>query len=78
MKGWVAPKLDAEMDVFARSLWNIYVREGHFPPDLPIIEPVWLRNTTDTIENLRKEYLLAANIKARDEFTEDIHIVVKQ
>ena len=48
------------------------------PPDVPIIEPLRLRGPKDTIESLKKERLLAMTIKARDEFLEDIDLVVKE
>lgn len=53
------------------------MREGYLPPDVPLIEPVRLRRTTDTIESLRKEYLVPLTINAREEYPA-MEFVVKQ
>ena len=75
-KTWNAPrdtmlhKLEPHMDIYARKLRDMYIREGTIPTVKSYLNPLRMRQKTDTLEYCMKEETIPGVIKGRDEFND--------
>ena len=67
-------KLEPRIDLYARKLREMYYREGTLPPHKSYLNPIRMRDPTDTLEKGMEEKVIPGVIKARDEF-EDVDMV---
>lgn len=61
-RNYVYPKLHNTMEVFAKKMRELYVREGTMPEEKIYFDPVRERQPDDTLEKLHSEKLVAAVI----------------
>ena len=79
-KTWGAPrksmleKLAPHIDVYARKLRDVYIREGTIPQTKSFLNPSRVRQPTDTLEYCMKELSIPGVIHGRDEFS-DVDLV---
>ena len=79
-KTWGAPrksmleKLAPHIDVYARKLRDVYIREGTIPQTKSYLNPTRVRQPTDTLEYCMKELTIPGVIHGRDEFS-DVDLV---
>ena len=70
----IQPKLAPRIELYARKLREMYFREGTIPQQKTWIDPIRVRQPTDTLELVAKEKLVPAVITARDEF-DDVDLI---
>ena len=76
-KTWGAPrtamikKLEPHMDVFARKLRDIYIREGTIPQVKSYLNPLRMRQPTDTLPYCMNEQTIPGVIHGREEFNDE-------
>lgn len=70
----IVHKLEPRIDLYARKLRELYLREGTIPVVKSFIDPVRERAQTDTIEKCHIERVVPGVIQARDEFA-DVDLV---
>ena len=63
-------KLAPHMDIYARKLRDIYIREGHIPHHKSFLNADRMRLPTDTLEHCMKNELMPGVIAGRDEFSD--------
>ena len=79
-KTWGAPrqallqKLEPHIDVYARKLRDVYIREGTIPQTKSYLNPLRTRQPVDTLEYCMKEQSMPGVIHGRDEFS-DVDLV---
>ena len=79
-KAWNAPrdemiqKLEPHLDVYARKLRDVYIREGTIPQVKSYLNPIRMRQPTDTLENCIQEQTMPGVIQGREEFN-DVDLV---
>ena len=75
-KTWGAPrdtmlhKLEPHLDIYARKLRQMYIREGSIPTAKSFLNPIRMRQPTDTLEYCMKEETIPGVIRGRDEFSD--------
>ena len=67
-------KLEPHIDVYARRLRDVYIREAHIPTTKSFLNPLRMRQPTDTLEHCMKERTIPGVIHGRDEF-QDVDLV---
>jgi hypothetical protein len=67
-------KLEPRINLYARKLREMYHREGTIPQQKTYIDPVRVRQPTDTLEAVAQEKLVPAVIHGREEF-DDLDLV---
>ena len=67
-------KLEPHIDIYARKMREMYMREGSIPQVKSFLNPLRMRQPTDTIEECKKEKVIPGVIHGRDEF-DDIDLV---
>ena len=67
-------KLEPHIDIYARKLRDMYMREGSIPQVKSYLNPLRMRQPTDTLEECKKEKVMPGLIHGRDEFS-DIDLV---
>jgi hypothetical protein len=67
-------KLGPRINIYARKLREMYFREGTITNVKGYLDPLRLRQPTDTIEKCMQDRVIPAVINAREEF-EDVDLV---
>lgn len=67
-------KLEPHLDIYARKLREMYIREGTIPQVKSFLNPLRERQPTDTLEYCTKENTMPGVIHGRDEFS-DVDLV---
>ena len=63
-------KLEPHIDIYARKLREMYMREGSIPQTKSYLNPMRMRQPTDTLEECKKEKVIPGVIHGRDEFSD--------
>ena len=73
-KTWGAPresmvnKLESHIDLYARKLREVYVRDGSIPTVKSYLNPLRMRQPSDTLQYCMKEETIPGVVSGRDEF----------
>jgi hypothetical protein len=61
-------KLEPRMQLYAKKLRQMYYREGTIQTEKTFIDPLRLRETSDTLESCIENKIIPGVIRSRDEF----------
>ena len=67
-------KLEPRLDMYARRLRDLYHREGMYSDDKMFLEPLRMRQPSDTLQKALREKFVPGVIKAREEH-DDVDLV---